>query len=93
MEAAWRHVWNKELTQDRIQHWIERMSRHIREVIRLEGGNEYREGKDDGAIVINENGEEVISSIRPYNSEARCAEYARRQAGIRAGDDNDWQDC
>ena len=69
------------------------MSRHIREVIRLKKDNEYREDKDDEAIVINENGKKIISSIRSYNSEARCAKYARRQASIRAEDDNDWQNC
>ena len=28
-----------------IRVWIERMPRHIQEVIRLEGGNEYKEGR------------------------------------------------
>jgi hypothetical protein len=37
-EKAWREVW-QELEQDRIQAWIERIPRHIREIIRLEGGN------------------------------------------------------
>jgi ferric-dicitrate binding protein FerR (iron transport regulator) len=43
---AWRQAW-QELKQERIQAWIERIPRHIQEVIRLEGGNEYREGKND----------------------------------------------
>ena len=42
--ATWEAAW-KELSQDRIQGWIYRIIRHIQEVIRLEGGNEYREGK------------------------------------------------
>jgi hypothetical protein len=46
--AAWIKAW-QELPQKRIQEWIERIVRHIQEVIRLEGGNEYEEsrtGKD-----------------------------------------------
>lgn len=40
------------------------MPRHIAEVIRLKGGNEYREGREGG-------------DIRPYNSEERANEYIR----------------
>jgi hypothetical protein len=35
------------MPQEKIQAWIERIPRHIREVIRLEGGNEYKEGRND----------------------------------------------
>ena len=42
-ERAWRRAW-EELEQWRIQAWIERIPRHIKEVIRCEGGSEYREG-------------------------------------------------
>lgn len=42
--AKWQNAW-KELPQERIQRWIERLPRHIEEVIRLEGGNEYQEGR------------------------------------------------
>ena len=45
-ERAWRQAWG-ELEQWRIQAWIERIPRHIQEVIRCEGGNEYREGAAD----------------------------------------------
>jgi transposase len=44
MEFKWREAWIG-LEQKRIQAWIERIPRHIQEVIRLEGGNEYREGR------------------------------------------------
>ena len=44
-EKAWREVW-QELEQDRIQAWIERIPRHIKEIIRLKGGNEYK-GRND----------------------------------------------
>jgi hypothetical protein len=47
-ERAWRQAWG-ELEQWRIQAWIERIPRHIQEVIRCEGGNEYREGAADNA--------------------------------------------
>jgi hypothetical protein len=45
-EKAWLQAW-EELEQWRIQAWIERIPRHIKEVIRLEGGNDYREGAED----------------------------------------------
>ncbi|KAH7010703.1 uncharacterized protein B0I36DRAFT_257395 [Microdochium trichocladiopsis] len=41
---AWNQCW-KDLPQAKIQAWIERIPFHIQEVIRLEGGNEYREGR------------------------------------------------
>ena len=47
-ERAWIKCW-KDLSQKRIQAWIERMPRHITEVIRLRGGNEYLEGREGGA--------------------------------------------
>ena len=47
-ERAWNEAWN-ELEQWRIQAWIERIPRHIEEIIRLEGGNECREGKANRA--------------------------------------------
>jgi hypothetical protein len=42
-KKAWYKAW-RELEQWRIQRWIERIPRHIQEIIRLKGGNEYREG-------------------------------------------------
>ena len=39
--AAW-----KELPQEKIQDWIERIPVHVQKVIELEGGNEYKEGKE-----------------------------------------------
>jgi hypothetical protein len=41
MEQAWLNAW-KELPQSQIQQWIERIPIHIKEIIRLEGGNEYK---------------------------------------------------
>jgi hypothetical protein len=43
-EAALKEAWIKcweDMPQEKIQAWIERIERHIQEVIRLEGGNEY----------------------------------------------------
>lgn len=74
MEKAWLHCWDKELSMRRIRAWIERIPRHIEEVIRLKGGKEYREGRFGGA-----------SSIRPYDSEARKERYQRRKGCIRLG--------
>ena len=42
-KQAWIHGWS-ELPQQEIQQWIERLARHIQEVIEHEGGNEYKEG-------------------------------------------------
>jgi hypothetical protein len=47
LKVAWIKCW-KEMPQERIQAWIERIMVHIKEVIRLEGGNEYREGRAKG---------------------------------------------
>ena len=44
MEKVWVDIWN-DLEQKRIQHWIERIPRHIQKILELEGGNEYREGR------------------------------------------------
>jgi hypothetical protein len=45
-ESVWEQCW-KDLPQKQIQAWIERIPRHIKEVIRLEGGNHYQEGRED----------------------------------------------
>jgi hypothetical protein len=42
MEKAWVKAW-RDLPQDKIRAWIERIPVHIEEFIRLEGGNEYPE--------------------------------------------------
>ncbi|KAG5940681.1 hypothetical protein E4U59_002287 [Claviceps monticola] len=42
--AAWKAAW-EELPQEKIRAWIERIPRHIQEVIRSGGGNEYKEGR------------------------------------------------
>jgi hypothetical protein len=43
MEKAWYQAW-QDLTQEQIQQWIRAIPDHIQEIIRLEGGNEYKEG-------------------------------------------------
>lgn len=43
--VGWTKCW-ADLEQHRIQAWIERIPWHIKEVIRLEGGNEYQEGRE-----------------------------------------------
>ena len=42
-EYAWIKAW-EDLEQWRIQRWIERIPYHIEQVLKLEGGNEYKEG-------------------------------------------------
>lgn len=46
-KKLWYNAWEK-LPQHRIQAWIERIPFHIQEIIRLEGGNEYAEGRPRG---------------------------------------------
>ena len=46
LEDAWHQAW-RDLPQARINHWIDRIPRHIQKVIELEGGNMYREGYKD----------------------------------------------
>jgi hypothetical protein len=38
------------MPQSKIQDWIERIKRHVDEVILLEGGNEYKEGRCIGQL-------------------------------------------
>jgi hypothetical protein len=47
LKEAWIKCW-KEIPQEKIQAWIERIKVHIEDVIRLEGGNEYQEGRLKG---------------------------------------------
>ena len=42
----WTTAWNN-LEQSRIQAWIERIPRHIKMVILLDGDNKYKEGRYD----------------------------------------------
>ena len=42
----WQNLWDT-MPQERIRRWIERLPRHIRRIIDLEGGNEYKEGARD----------------------------------------------
>ena len=77
MEKVWTRCWKKTLTQKRIQHWIERIPRHIQQVIALEGGNQYREGST-----------EAESGVRLYISEERKERYDRGRRGLRAGDNS-----
>jgi hypothetical protein len=45
MEKAWHKAW-EDLPQEPIQKWITVIPHHIKEIIRCEGGNEYKEGRD-----------------------------------------------
>lgn len=47
LTEAWIKCW-QDIPQERIKKWIERIIEHVKEVIRLEGGNEYREGRRKG---------------------------------------------
>jgi hypothetical protein len=36
------------MSQERIQAWVEWIIQHVKEVIKLDGGNEYHEGRFKG---------------------------------------------
>ena len=74
-ERAWIKRWKK-LPQRKIQEWIERIPRHVQEIIRCGGGNEYREGRSGGVI-------------RPYNGEERRHAYQVARGVVVASDDSD----
>jgi hypothetical protein len=44
LKKDWIECWDN-MPQEKIQAWIERIPIHIQEVIKLEGGNEYKESK------------------------------------------------
>jgi Transposase/DDE superfamily endonuclease len=43
LKRAWRQAW-QDMPQEKIQQWIAAIPDHIQEIIKLEGGNEYKEG-------------------------------------------------
>lgn len=43
-QKAWEKAW-RDLPQEQIRAWIERIPYHIEQIIKLEGGNEYDEGR------------------------------------------------
>ena len=46
-ELLWTRCW-KNMPRDKIQRWIERIPYHIQHIIRLKGGNGYKEGVPKG---------------------------------------------
>lgn len=44
-ERRWIKAWVEDLQQKQIQAWIERIPHHIQQIIDLDGGNEYKEGR------------------------------------------------
>jgi transposase len=47
LKEAWVKCW-EDIPQKTIQAWIERIPKHIKKIIELEGGNEYQEGRNKG---------------------------------------------
>jgi transposase len=43
LKRVWRQAW-QDMPQEKIQQWIAAIPDHIQQIIRLEGGNEYKEG-------------------------------------------------
>jgi hypothetical protein len=73
---AWIECWTKQLNQDRIQRWIERISRHIQQIIELDESNEYRENKKDDLI-------------RSYDQEDRRTRYLKDKRDFINSDSDD----
>ena len=93
MTTTFKRLWYKKLTQTRIQHWIERMSRYIQKIIELREENEYRK-KSTNVIMINEHDEIVEISnkdhVRSYNLEEKRLIYTRRKANVKSRYKNKW---
>ena len=51
---------------------MERIPRHIAEVIRLKGGNEYREGRVEGDVRLYDSNERANEYIRSYMKHHSC---------------------
>jgi hypothetical protein len=51
----------KELPQEQIRRWIERIPRHIQKIIELKGGNGYKEGAFEKPRRLNKAGQVVDS--------------------------------
>ena len=47
LKMAWIQCW-QDMPQEKIQAWVERILIHIKEVIRCEGNNLYKEGRKAG---------------------------------------------
>jgi hypothetical protein len=47
LRVRWERCW-EDLSQSKIQEWIEAIPHHLAEIIRLKGGNEYKEGRKKG---------------------------------------------
>ena len=47
LRARWEKYW-QDLPQSKIQEWIEVIPHHVKEIIRLKGGNEYKQGRKKG---------------------------------------------
>ncbi len=73
---AWFECWTKQLTHERIQDWIERISRHIQHIIELNKNNEYREDKEDDVV-------------RFYDRQDRRIKYLREKRDFLDNEDDD----
>lgn len=51
MEAVWCNEWHQ-LLLERVQWWILRIICYIQMVVKLYGGNEYREGTTEEVVLV-----------------------------------------
>jgi hypothetical protein len=69
-ESVWIRTWN-ELSQKKIQQWIERISRHIVKVIELKEGNEYCESRLDVDTRTKEN-KKLLTKMKESMIQLTC---------------------
>ena len=71
-EKRWQKVWD-ELPQEKIQAWIERMSRHLQIIRFLKGDNKYKKGRIDGRTDTKE-GKKRLGELIAEMEKARAFE-------------------
>ena len=90
MERRWLKAW-KDLPQANIQVWIEGIMANIKRVIKLEGGNEYKEGRNTKRAY---RGLRKVGYL-PYHQHRRQQDEQATMsiAAILNDDEADWDDA
>lgn len=86
LKRSWERAW-KQLPQETIQVWIEGIVHNIKEVIRLEGGNEYKEGRNSKRSYKGQRIKGVLSPHTYLNAQLSASE-----AGASEVDEDVWID-
>ena len=86
--SRWIEAW-KALPQEKIQAWIERIPRHIKEVIRLKGGNNYKEGRT-GLDELSKEGKRALVEL--HAEFARAKPVSRNFLDGLSNPEEEWED-